>query len=778
MYELYIEGLKVDIDQKISVQLTYAIDDVANFSSRETGFSKTIVLPGTGRNNQIFGYIYDLGSFNYEQPGSANIGAVFNVAQTSRAELRLNGLLVLRGVFRITNIIKDKDIIEYEGAIFGELAGFVADIGSRKLDELDFSEYDHVYNRTNIVSSWDSINGEGYYYPLIDYGTYSSNKVDYDYKTLRPALYIKEYIDKIFSSPNSQYTYESQFFESNFFKSLIIPNNAKELRTLNNRALKVSTSSSAGITDQLLYFDVNEYLGDFTTSDGKIFTYNGASTFKPTLNLTIQDFVLQTFENIEFQLKIVLRVTSGPTTTRYGMNGNNGLTSFDYTIPQERLTTNVNASFSGNTIAIGGIGILGFQPKTGSQITVTNTALNNGTYTVTGVNVLSRTITVSQTLVTESENSTTLNYAPNSRTSANINLVDYSRNNQFIDVNISNGNQIAVEVYFAQSPSNILAKSSLQVVSQIPISAPAVLDDDLFLNDALPKNILQKDFFTWILKMFNLYVTEDKLREKHLIIEPYVDYYGTNTIDWTYKVDRSKPWQIKPMGMLNGRFFEYKFKEDNDFYNEGYKKKFNESYGDRLQDTGFQFAKDKQTIQIGFSPTPLIQYNGTDKVVPAIYKKSKGNAVDQEELTESNIRILQAKKITSGVASWYIKNNGSNLGAALTAYGYAGHFDDPKNPTKDINFGAAQEIYFDPNNYTTNNLFNDYWSEYIAEIADKDSKILSCYVHLTPLDIAQLDFSKAIMIDGIRFRLNKIEDFDYTNNELVKVELLKIINNG
>jgi len=156
MYELYIEGFKVDIDQKISVQLSFAIDDVANFSSRETGFSKTIVLPGTGRNNQIFGYIYDLASFNYEQPGAANIGAFFNVAQTSRAELRLNGLLVLKGVFRITNIVKDKDIIEYEGAIFGELAGFVAEIGTNKLEDLDFSVYNHNYTRDNIVNSWDN----------------------------------------------------------------------------------------------------------------------------------------------------------------------------------------------------------------------------------------------------------------------------------------------------------------------------------------------------------------------------------------------------------------------------------------------------------------------------------------------------------------------------------------------------------------------------------------------------------------------------------------------
>jgi hypothetical protein len=236
------------------------------------------------------------------------------------------------------------------------------------------------------------------------------------------------------------------------------------------------------------------------------------------------------------------------------------------------------------------------------------------------------------------------------------------------------------------------------------------------------------------------------------------------------------------MGMLNGRFFEYKYKDDNDFYNEGYKKKYNIPYGSRLEDTSFQFAKDKQTIEIGFSPSVLIQYQNTDKVVTAIYKKSSGNAVDQEERMDSNIRIMMAKKMT-GVASWFIRNNdatpaSANLGDALTAYGYAGHFDDPVNPTKDINFGAASEIYFDPLTYPSNNLFNDYWSGYIAEIADKDSKLLTCHVYLTDLDIAQLDFSKPVFIDGVLWRINKVMDFDATSGELTKVELLKVINNG
>jgi hypothetical protein len=285
--------------------------------------------------------------------------------------------------------------------------------------------------------------------------------------------------------------------------------------------------------------------------------------------------------------------------------------------------------------------------------------------------------------------------------------------------------------------------------------------------------------------MFNLYVTEDKLKEKHLIIEPYKDYYDlSESIDWTYKVARDKPWQIKPMGMLNGRFFEYKYKDDNDFYNEGYKKKYNLPYGSNLQDTFFQFAKDKQTTEVGFSPTVLVKYAGKDKVVSAIYKKSQGNEVDQEEQMDSNIRILMVKKIT-GVASWYITDNGAdlkqdpvNLSSALTVYGYAGHFDDPTNPTIDINFGAAEEIYCEPNTYPGNNLFNTYWSPFIGEIADKDSKILTCHAYLTELDIAKLDFSKPVFIDGVLWRINKIIDYDASSNELTKVELLKVINNG
>ncbi len=123
-------------------------------------------------------------------------------------------------------------MLEYEGALFGELSGLMAEISNKKLEDLDFSAYDHAYTHENISASWDNTPGSGYFYPLIDYGLYRetdivANQGDYNVGTLRPAFYVKEYIDKIFQAAG--YTYTSTFLNTSYFKSLIIPHNAKEL---------------------------------------------------------------------------------------------------------------------------------------------------------------------------------------------------------------------------------------------------------------------------------------------------------------------------------------------------------------------------------------------------------------------------------------------------------------------------------------------------------------------------------------------------------------------
>jgi hypothetical protein len=142
-----------------------------------------------------------------------------------------------------------------------------------------------------------------------------------------------------------------------------------------------------------------------------------------------------------------------------------------------------------------------------------------------------------------------------------------------------------------------------------------------------------------------------------------------------------------------------------------------------------------------------------------------------ETQTDSNIRILQALKV-SGVTSWAVTGQASGL----TTYPYAGHYDDPDAPANDIQFGVPRELFF---TVASGNLsaqqFNLYWSSYMAEITDKDSKLLKCKMRLTVADIATLDFSKLVWIDGALWRLVKISDYNVSTPDLCDVELLKVI---
>jgi hypothetical protein len=63
----------------------------------------------------------------------------------------------------------------------------------------------------------------------------------------------------------------------------------------------------------------------------------------------------------------------------------------------------------------------------------------------------------------------------------------------------------------------------------------------------------------------------------------------------------------------------------------------------------------------------------------------------------------------------------------------------------------------------------------MAEITNKNSKLLSCSILLNTIDIFNLDFSKYIWVDGSLFRLNKIEGYNPMEYNTTKISLLKVI---
>jgi hypothetical protein len=710
--EIIVENSRLDIYQDLGLELNLAIDDIKDFSSRNTTYSKTITVPGNANNNKIFGHIYSLTSANNYGINTDNpsVGYNFDPTKQTNAKIFVNKIQVFKGVLRLLEIKIDEGQIEYECAVFGELGGFASAISNKTLQDTEFSNYFTQYNQnwseTNIANSWNA-SGTGIVFPLIDYGLCKHGSIDYHMDAFRPAFFVYELLDKIIDF--SGYTYSSDFFNSTFFRSLIIPNNFANMEQiisnlLNAQAANISITES----DQLLTFNSTN-LYQFTVATSNTFTFTGTTG-------TIGKFQFQGYGTVVTQRQVNIKLYQNSTVIWSGILADNDDSLTEFYINQEVQVTLTN----GDTF----------------YVEVTTNPSSNPNYEFVSENL----------------------------------MLDFFSND-------------------------------LQPVQ-------AVYGSSLSMPNLLPKGILQKDLFITICRMFNLYVYEDRTKDKHIMIEPFIDFYQigggflriddfgslvlhgepgdstglvlledpvSNAVNWSNKVDYSQPISIKPMSELNARFYDFKYTEDDDFYNERYNKKYSESYGDRKEDTGFEFTKDVTNIDIIFSPSVLVKRAGDTKLCAALYDRSD----NVEERRDTNIRIMQFKKIT-GVPSWNIKQPSAqgtgNVGSAITYYGYAGHLDHPTAPTTDINFGVPKELLITLNvQYPSANLFTAFWGDYLAEIIAKDSKLLSCYLYLDLQDIYSLDFSKLILIDGALWRLNKVNDFNPSVPKTTQVELLRVI---
>jgi hypothetical protein len=681
--ELYIENFRLDITKDISALLTFAIDDIKDFSARSTAWSKTIVIPGTANNNKQFGHIFQIGQANEFNDGAANVGYNFNASKSADCIIFQDQMQTFKGVLRLLQINIVEGRIEYEVSVFGKLSGLNVALSSGFLEQLDFSAYDHAFNGAAVSNSWENSSGAGFYYPMIDYGNYSTNKHDWDIRTFRPALFVREYIDKMITAAG--YRWESDLFDSDRFKKLVIPVNKKELTVLQSPSFEALIQPeyriiANGAPPDSADAEYSSFAGTGFSLDGtnKIITYNGSGT--ATFNLTVN------------------------------LSGH-----------YRSFFTTINIRVYHNS-----------------------------------------TIIASSTLP-----------------SAILVSTPWSKTFNIVGLLLSPTNTLRIEVS-AQVDSattySVDIEGSFTATSDNSVYVPIAINDTVLLNDTIPKNVRQIDFLVGIVKLFNLYVYEDRFDTSLIYFKPYVDFYSvdtSNAIDWTYKLNRDKAIKIKPMSELTSKVYKFRFKEDNDYYNELYRKRYGQGYGDYIFDSQYEFSQQVKEFEILFSATPLIGYTGEDKIYPTIFKRSGPDTAPVEQNTDCNIRILQTKKVT-GVSLWNMKDGLATVGF-FTKYGYAGHLNDPDAPSDDINFGVLRELFF---TLVTGNLsntqFNLYWSSYMAEITDKDSKLLTGSFYLNPKDILELDFSKFIFVDGVLFRLNSIKDYNASKPTDCIVELLKV----
>lgn len=230
----------LDLYEESPIKINLSVEDITS-TDTTSAFTRTFRVPGTAHNNGFFKHAFYVDSIDYD------------VTVKKKAELLVDGEPFREGHIRLQKILNNNDLdrVDYEIVFLGETRDFASALGDSPMCQIDL-DLSHVFAYDNIRTSWQAypegnltdglLNGD-VIYPLIDHGnTYDSsgdeeqtriatttahtngsfiqNSAPLDIDRFKPMIRAKALFDAIFAQ--TDYTYESEFLESNLFRKMYV----------------------------------------------------------------------------------------------------------------------------------------------------------------------------------------------------------------------------------------------------------------------------------------------------------------------------------------------------------------------------------------------------------------------------------------------------------------------------------------------------------------------------------------------------------------------------
>ena len=166
----------------------------------------------------------------------------------------------------------------------------------------------------------------------------------------------------------------------------------------------------------------------------------------------------------------------------------------------------------------------------------------------------------------------------------------------------------------------ILTSSSISANTVTSASKiPAIYNTNILGKSIVPDGIKQADFVKNIINLLNLYIIQDPNDELKLEFIPYSDFYTSEIIDWSDKLDGANEFSIKPSSDFLPRAYVFKYKSDADYYSKLYLNKYAQNYGDLTYLTDNEFNKDENEIEFLFSLAPIVNTGNSTRLMAQLY---------------------------------------------------------------------------------------------------------------------------------------------------------------
>ena len=231
--KLFLADKEVEFKTIPDILYNFKVDDITSPAAVKNSFSKTIAIPATPKNNEIFGVFYD-NQYQGRDNGELT-GYGFDPRKRIPFTITINGETYETGYARLDKVTQNKSYYEYSISLFGGLGDFFYELdtseegGKRKMSSLIYRQSDYgreldltyEINTENLYDAWHMTIDDNSKYSVISFApcydgvpsNFSANKVLVNFSgitTLPEKLGSPLYVDgtNVYSTYNSYYLAE------------------------------------------------------------------------------------------------------------------------------------------------------------------------------------------------------------------------------------------------------------------------------------------------------------------------------------------------------------------------------------------------------------------------------------------------------------------------------------------------------------------------------------------------------------------------------------------
>jgi len=527
----------LEVSEEVVVPITYSIADIRDVQAKSGSFSKSIKIVGTKHNNNVLNDLFDVNT----------VSLTFNINTKKECLIMQNGdiildnaILQLVDVEKVSNGMNDDEQVMYTVIVKDTVGDLFTAIGNSMLTDLDFSDFNHTYTSANVVASWAHDYADGYKYILAGTG----DNV-YELVEMKPAIYLKQYFDRIFANAGYQYQFDEEI--STGFDKLLVPYCGEKVKV--DEAYTEEVKVIVENTTSTDYFLDDQLIIDTEIKDDN-------SAYNPTTSTYTSEFSLNVPNAIQFKYTIDYDIL---------LENTGGATAY-CTIPSSfKPSIKINATGGDSYVEIDSITY-----ALGDALPVGVNTIASGNKVISGI-------------------------------TTNCNIGD------LIEFYIAQPPTVGLPIFTAGLPTIYTIRINSIKMEIFPTSDTIGYLFPIVLNQYVPVQIKQSDFVKSVFTMFNLFCIPDIDYPNKIILQTRDNFYDSGVVkDWSRKLNKNRPHTISFLPEITSKTLTLSYNKDKDVLNAGYLQNVSEVYGQVKYVFDNEYVKNDAQSNLIFGASPFI----------------------------------------------------------------------------------------------------------------------------------------------------------------------------